>query len=159
MTTTSGPRNSPDTKRARFVIYYRSMETHEVIPSTFLSFALGVCLLLATFATINPSSFPASSNCPLATGHSIAICQANPLEHIGEWQNAFVAQPVQGALLFLFALLTFLAVCGIKASGRTLVLATPLTPSRSRLALARNFQIFDPLREGFSRGILHPKLF
>jgi hypothetical protein len=95
-------------------------------------------------------------HCPFG-GHSMVICQMNPLEHIQEWQSVFTVLPPENILLAIFALLAFLFVR--KTYSKYSVLKPPLLLSSNRLIYLQSFHIFDPFKESFSSGILNPKLF
>lgn len=95
------------------------------------------------------------ANCPFAS-HSMSICQMNPLEHIAEWQSMFTMLPVQNLLSLLFALFALLVISKFTDWGKFLR-AKPSRLSLKNQTLYR--QIFNPLQEAYSRGILNPKLF
>lgn len=95
-------------------------------------------------------------NCPFG-GHSTAICQMNPMEHIQEWQGIFTILPIQNTSL-LFTFFAFLVISKLKFRNRFLILEAPLVILGSLYSLI-SFQIFDSLEELFSSGILNPKVF
>ncbi|MGB3922238.1 MAG: hypothetical protein WBL19_03145 [Minisyncoccia bacterium] len=95
-------------------------------------------------------------NCPFGS-HSMAICQTNPMEHIQEWQSMFTMLPAQNILLTLFVLFAFLFIR--KLHSRFSIPQPPLSYPDNRAAYSQSFQIFDPLKEAFSSGILNPKIF
>lgn len=97
-------------------------------------------------------------NCPFG-GHSMAICQMNPMEHIQEWQSMFTMLPTQNLLSLLFALFALLAISKLRFWDKFSTPEPPLLLSINRSALINNFRIFDPLKEAFSNGILNPKVF
>lgn len=93
--------------------------------------------------------------CPFS-GHSMSICKMNPMEHLQEWQNMFVADPNLGILLlslvFSLLLIFFLYT---KYHKR---------PDSSVFYKKSHFNfhtkpIFNILQESFSNGILNPKTF
>ena len=96
--------------------------------------------------------------CPLS-GHQMVICQMNPTEHIQEWQSMFTMLPVESAVFAILALFAFFVVFTSKLwSGISLPDPATVYSQRFR-ARAFAFQIFDPLKEAFSSGILNPKLY
>lgn len=97
-------------------------------------------------------------NCPLMPGHSMVICQMNPIEHIQEWQTMFTVLPAKEAsvlLFILFILLAFRILPWHKQRINTLFQSF----SQFRFLPFNNFQIIPPLQEALSKGILNPKLF
>lgn len=106
----------------------------------------------------NMSTMDSKANC-LFGGHSMAICQMNPMEHIQEWQSMFTMLPAQNTLLLLFALFAFLAISKLRFWSRFSIPEPPLLLSRNQHAVTHSFRIFDPLKEAFSSGILNPKIF
>jgi hypothetical protein len=97
--------------------------------------------------------------CPFS-GHSMSICITNPTEHIQEWQSMFTLLPAQSdVLLALFALILLIAFTTLKYRSKFSLHNAPLVLSRLRSILRDSFQIFDPLKEAFSSGILNPKLY
>lgn len=99
-----------------------------------------------------------TQRCPLS-GHPMVICQMNPTEHIQEWQSMFTMLPVQSAILALLALFAFFVIFKFKFWNKvSLPDPSALHAQRFRVRVF-NFQIFDPLQEAFSSGILNPKIF
>lgn len=96
--------------------------------------------------------------CPFS-GHQMVICQMSPTEHIQEWQSMFTMLPVQSAVLALLALFAFFAVFKFKLWSRVSLPNPALLYSQRYRARVASFQIFDPLQEAFSSGILNPKVF
>jgi flagellar biosynthesis protein FlhB len=94
------------------------------------------------------------ANCPFAS-HSMSICQMNPLEHISEWQSMFTMLPVQNLLSFLFALFALFVISKFTHWNKLLKLNFHLHQN-NRVLYA---QVFNPLKEAYSKGILNPKLF
>lgn len=87
-----------------------------------------------------------------------AICTMNPLEHIAAWQSAFTTT-VQNErdIAFLLIALTLLFTVGF---WRELFTKRDLRSlQRWHSVLREEFNIFDPLQEAFSNGILNPKVF
>lgn len=87
-----------------------------------------------------------------------AICTMNPLEHIAAWQNAFTTTVQNERDLTL--LLIGLALLFTVGFWRKLFTKKDLrTLQRWHSVLREEFNIFDPLQEAFSNGILNPKVF
>ena len=107
--------------------------------------------------SMDMSTMDGKANCPFG-GHSMAICQMNPMEHIQEWQSMFTMLPAQNTLLLLFALFAFLFFIR-KLHSKFSIPEPPFTLPRNRSSYSQSFQIFDPLKEAFSSGILNPKVF
>lgn len=87
-----------------------------------------------------------------------AICTMNPLEHIAAWQNAFttIVQNERDLALLLVGLVLLLTV----GFWRELFTKRDLRSlQRWHSVLREEFNIFDPLQEAFSNGILNPKVF
>lgn len=105
---------------------------------------------------IDVSMMDGKVNCPFG-GHSVTICQMNPMEHIQEWQNMFTTLPAKDALLILFVLVALLALRKLIPWGK--ILSPQLSHKYFRLLVLDNFQVIHPLQEAFSSGILNPKLF
>jgi len=100
----------------------------------------------------------ATGNCPFS-GHSMSICKMNPMEHIQEWQSMFTMIPAKDALSFLSALLALLALLAIGAWKKFSIHDQPWPEIYINPFYLRKYQIFDPLQEAFSNGILNPKIF
>lgn len=90
-----------------------------------------------------------------------AICVMTFGEHIRQWQNTFITTVPQKA--FAFVLLLWLAVTFVAISifKRNLFLLFGYYVTHWRLYVRHNpeFSFFHPLREAFSRGVLHPKIY
>lgn len=99
-----------------------------------------------------------TGNCPFAPNHPMSICQMNPMEHIQEWQSMFTMLPVENMSLIIFALFAFLAITYLKFWNRFSAPEPSLYILNSSPSLL-SFQIFSPLKELFSKGILNPKIF
>jgi len=98
-------------------------------------------------------------NCPFA-GHSMSICKMNPMEHIQEWQSMFTTLPAKDALSSLLSiLLALLALVGVTFFRKFSLHDQPWPEVYINPFYLRKPQIFDPLREAFSNGILNPKIF
>ncbi len=100
----------------------------------------------------------ATGNCPFS-GHSMSICKMNPMEHIQEWQSMFTMIPAKDALSFLSALLALLALLAIGAWKKFSIHDQPWPEIYIDPFYLRKYQIFNPLQEAFSNGILNPKIF
>lgn len=98
------------------------------------------------------------ANCPFS-GHSMSICKMNPMEHIQEWQSMFTTLPAKDALSFLSALLALLALLAIGAWKKFSIHDQPWPEIYINPFYLRKYEIFDPLKEAFSSGILNPKIF
>jgi len=122
----------------------------------FLVLSVFWMLLFGLFAVGGDVADP-TQKCPFSN-HSMVICQMNPTEHIQEWQSTFTMLPTQNILSLLFALFALLAISKLKFWNRFSIPEPPLVISSSRLSLI-SFQIFNPLKELFSSGILNPKIF
>lgn len=106
--------------------------------------------------SMDMNTMDGKANCPFG-GHSMTICQMNPMEHIQEWQSMFTMLPAQNILLLLFALFAVLLIR--KLHSKFSIPEPPLVLPSNLSAYSQSFQIFDPLKEAFSNGILNPKIF
>ena len=98
-------------------------------------------------------------NCPFG-GHSMSICKMNPMEHIQEWQSTFTTLPAKDALSSLLSiLLALLALLGLRFFRKFSLHDQPWPEVYISPFYLRKRQIFDPLKEAFSSGILNPKIF
>ena len=98
-------------------------------------------------------------NCPFA-GHSMSICKMNPMEHIQEWQSMFTTLPEKDTLSSLLSiLLALLALFGLRFFKKFSLHDQPWPEVYINTFYLRKRQIFDPLKEAFSSGILNPKIF
>jgi len=98
-------------------------------------------------------------NCPFA-GHSMSICKMNPMEHIQEWQSMFTTLPAKDALSSLLTiLLALLALLGLSFFKKFSLHDQPWPEVYINPFYLRRSQIFNPLKEAFSNGILNPKIF
>jgi hypothetical protein len=88
------------------------------------------------------------------------ICTMTFSEHVGHWQAMFTTTAPQKVLSFVLLILAvvFVAVAILK---RNLLLLSSYHATRWRLYIKQNpnLSLFNPLREAFSSGILHPKIF
>jgi hypothetical protein len=113
-------------------------------------------VILFGFSQFGMGSNGQNVNCPFS-GHSMSICNMNITEHIQEWQAMFASLPAKDIIATLFALFLLIAL------RKFLPFKTFSFPEIKKVhtyfLLKDRFQIFDPLKEAFSRGILNPKLF
>ena len=124
-----------------------------VVASVFSVLILG---LLQTCMNMNTAD--SNENC-LFGGHSVVICQMNPIEHIQEWQSMFRTLPARDVLLYLFTFVMFISFIFQKFWNKFSIHNTSLLFSRPIHVLRDSFQVFDPIQEAFSSGILNPKSF
>ncbi|MHB1086212.1 MAG: hypothetical protein ACYCZ0_00505 [Minisyncoccota bacterium] len=116
-------------------------------------------LLLGSFGVLHFGMMPPDgqmSGCPFM-GEG-AVCRMNPLQHLAAWQSAFTTIiPGQSVASFVLLLLLSLLLLqhGTQRFARNKASPTQgfRVPYRERLFFRH------PLREAFSDGILHPKLF
>ncbi len=97
-------------------------------------------------------------NCPFSS-HSMSICKMNPLEHLQEWQSMFTTLPARDTLPLLTALLSALALLGLKFFEKFSLHNQSQIGSYAGLFYFKNLFIPHPLKIAFSRGILNPKTF
>ena len=117
-------------------------------------------VLIFGFLQINVSkdTVDSNANC-LFGGHPEAICQMNLIEHIHEWQSMFRTLPARDVLLYLFTFVMFISFIFQKFWNKFSIHNTSLLFSRPIHVLRDSFQVFDPIQEAFSSGILNPKSF
>lgn len=108
--------------------------------------------------SMNMSTMDGKANCPFG-GHSMAICQMNPMEHIQEWQSMFTALPAKDGLTILSALLSLLALLALRFLNTPSLFKKPRLEQYVNPFYLNRAPIFNPLQEAFSRGILNPKIF
>lgn len=94
--------------------------------------------------------------CPFS-GHSMSICQMNPLEHIQELQNIFTTTTSKESFLFISTLLILLA--SLKLCFKLSIPKLPQIHSYTHSFYSNRFVTFNYLQEAFSSGILNPKSF
>lgn len=95
-------------------------------------------------------------NCPFS-GHAMSICKMNPMEHLQEWQNMFLADPALGSILFLVLILASFLIISRFAKYLNQI---NLTNSYKKLLLYfQSEPIINILQEAFSNGILNPKTY
>lgn len=133
----------------------------DMIRKNSITFFAGFVLILFALAAFSgmgvfwaaDSQDGAMASCPFS--HGSAICAMNALEHIAEWKALFAGLPQKSASLL--AILIFAFAAAVFPPRRE-------SPAdKSLIAFRRFFLIFRPvfnyLREIFSRGILHPKIY
>lgn len=108
--------------------------------------------------SMDVSTMDGKTNCPFG-GHSMVICQMNPLEHIQEWQSMFTMLPAKDALSILSVLLSLLALLALRFLNTPSLFKKPQLEQYVNPFYLNRVPIFNPLKEAFSRGILNPKLF
>ena len=82
-------------------------------------------------------------------------------EHIAHWQAMFTTTAPQKALTFALLLLLVVVFITVAILKRNLLLLSSYYATRWRLYIRQNpnLSLFSPLKEAFSSGILHPKIF
>jgi len=95
----------------------------------------------------------AMAGCPFS--HGSAMCAMNAIEHIATWKALFTALPQKSAALL--AILIFIFAAAFSAPRRESPADKSLNAFRRFFLIFR--PVFDYLREIFSRGILHPKIY
>lgn len=118
---------------------------------------LGILLFSLPQMSVDMNMVDGSNARCVFGGHSTAICQTNPMEHIQEWQGIFTILPTQNTPI-LFTLFAFLVISKLKFWNRFLIPEAPFVILGSLYSLV-SFQTFDFLEELFSGGILNPKAF
>lgn len=108
--------------------------------------------------SIDMSRMESDANCPFG-GHSVSMCQMNPMEHIQEWQSMFTMLPVKSVLTLLFAILALIAIRTLKLRIKVPLPELPSLLFKNHSVRTNNFRRRSFLIDVFSRGILHPKLF
>lgn len=104
---------------------------------------------------LNMSSDGEMVTCPFS-GHSMSICKMNPMEHLQEWQNMFVADPSMGTFLLSFLCLLLLAFFDYTKYQKRQDLIVFYKKSYFNF---KTKPVFNILQESFSNGILNPKTF
>jgi len=98
--------------------------------------------------------------CLFTMGTEAKICPMTTLEHISSWQELFTATFSQSEMLASLILLLFaFAVVVIFKRTRLLSFGHHITFWRLYIKHSPHLSFFSPLREAFSRGILHPKIY
>lgn len=123
--------------------------------SKILLFTACLWVILFGYLQVGSNKLNQGQICPI-TGHSMAICQTNPTEHVREWQSAFAMVPIQGVILMLLA---FFIAYKLRFLFKYLLLNHERIYTQKYWTRVSNFKLFDPLRVAFSSGILNPKLF
>lgn len=133
------------------------LSVSSVIKYSVILFTIWILTLGLFGLGFDTESKMAGVNCPLAPGHSVALCMNNPTEHIQEWQNMFIANPsLMGiSILFILIILSIIAYlfAGYFISNNKTIFQKIYIP------YSRVKPIFNFLQEAFSNGILNPKVF
>ncbi len=108
--------------------------------------------------SMDMSMMNGKANCPFS-GHSIVICQLNPMEHIQEWQSMFTTLPAKDTLSILSVILSLLVLLALRFLNTPYLFKKPRIEKYVNPFYLNRVPIFNPLKEAFSRGILNPKLF
>ena len=96
------------------------------------------------------------SFCPFMAEHAV-VCPMSVIEHIAQWQQAFLGTPKGSSLALLVLFLAIVFVPFVKTFSRienAVKLRREFDCQR-----ARAFAIIDPLLLAFSDGILKPKIY
>lgn len=132
---------------------------------TFVKYSFSLFIVAFLFvgifgmSQINMGMYESAVNCPFAN-HLMSICKMNPMEHIQEWQSTFTTLPAKDAPSPLLSiLLALLALFGLRFFKKFSLHDQPWPEVYINSFYLRKHQIFDPLREAFSNGILNPKIF
>ena len=131
---------------------------HKVVKVPIILYTFFVLLFGISQMNMDMNSMDGKANCPFG-GHSMAICQMNPMEHIQEWQSMFTMLPAQNTLLILLAFFIFLAISKLKFWNKFSIPELSFSISIKQSLLSSTFKVSSPLQEALSRGILNPKLF
>lgn len=144
--------------RKYFIMITMSLKIPKIATLTVSVLTLWVLLFGLTQFNMDMTMGDGMVNCPFG-GHSMSICKMNPMEHIQEWQSMFTMIPAKDALSFLSALLALLALLAIGAWKKFSIHNQPWPEIYINPFYLRRSQIFNPLKEAFSSGILNPKIF
>ena len=137
-------------------MYFRKIQNLIKIP---LALAVFWMLLFGiSQISMDMKTMDGKANCPFG-GHSMAICQMNPMEHIQEWQSMFTMLPAKDALSILSVLLSLLTLLALRFLNTPSLFKKPRLEQYVNPFYFNRVPIFNPLQEAFSRGILNPKLF
>lgn len=132
-----------------------------MIRDNFITFFAGFVLILFALAAFSgmgaflAAGAPdgAMASCPFS--HGSAMCAMNAFEHISAWKTLFAGLPQKSAALLAILIFTF--VIAFFAPRRESPADKSLNAFRRFFLIFR--PVFDYLREIFSRGILHPKIY
>ncbi len=121
--------------------------------------AVGIIFVLLSMFSLKDSmmmdgkSMTEPSGCIFSVGN--APCTMSFTEHLSQWQSIFTALPQYSTSAMLIALL-FIAptIVNLYLVFRKLLLR--LSPL---IAEDPNLPFYDPLRQAFSQGIIHPKIY
>lgn len=139
--------------------------TNKKFARLLLSFALVAFLSVAFFGMsqtvmgMEKKSDGTMSGC-MFSGQA-EICTMTFSEHIAHWQAMFTTTAPQKALAFALLLLLVVVFVVVAILKRNLLLLSSYYATRWRLYIRQNpnLSLFGPLKEAFSSGILHPKIF
>ncbi len=131
---------------------------HKVVKVPIILYTFFVLLFGMSQMNMDMNSMDGKANCPLG-GHSVAICQMNPMEHIQEWQIMFTMLPAQNIIIIFFGLFVFLAMSKLRFWNRFPIPGLSFSTPIKQSLILNNFKIFSPLQEALSQGVLNPKLF
>ncbi len=89
------------------------------------------------------------------------MCTMTFSEHIAHWQAMFTTTAPQKTLAFALLLLLVVVFIAVAILKRNLLLLSNYYATRWRLYIRQNpnLSLFSPLKEAFSSGILHPKIY
>ena len=130
-----------------------------------LSFALVAFLSIALFGIsqtvmgMEKRSDGTMSGC-MFNGQA-QICTMTFSEHVAHWQAMFTTTTPQKALVFALLVLLAVVFVAVAILKRNLFLLFSYYATRWRLYIKHNpeLSLLNPLKEAFSSGILHPKIF
>ena len=97
------------------------------------------------------------TNCPFMPGQA-AMCTMSPLEHIVQWQQAFLGI-LKGDFLALEALLLAIVLIPFAKPFSKLEKLTELAAQLLAYQKTHLIKVFDPLLLAFSDGILNPRIY
>ena len=145
--------------RKYFIMITMSLKIPKIATLAVSVLTLWVLLFGLTQFNMDMTMGDGMVNCPFA-GHSMSICKMNPMEHIQEWQSMFTTLPAKDTLSSLISiLLALLALLGLRFFRKFSLHDQPWPEVYISPFYLRKRQIFDPLKEAFSSGILNPKIF
>ena len=141
----------------------------EIANKKFTRFLLGVTLVVYLFLVVfgvsqtimgmEKRADGSMSDCLFSS--KAEICTMTFSEHLSQWKAMFTTTAPQEA--FTFALLILIAVVFIAVAifKRNLFLLSSYFAIRWRLYIRQNpnLSLFSSIKEAFSSGILHPKIF
>jgi hypothetical protein len=120
------------------------------------SLVLGVLWMLlfgfSQFGMNMDMSGGSTAKCPFS-GHSMSICNMNPLEHIQELQSMFTTLPSKSDTLLLLSILLASLILG-KLSLLKRFFVPKIQHLKTKISFENNFHIPNPLKSIFSEGII-----